>query len=655
MFRSLSGARRRQLTEAWPILIFGLGGLVFALHAMVLSGLDRTMSDWGDTRFVNYLLEHGWRWLTRQKHHESFWDPPFFYPAKGVLAYAESMFGCGPYYWIWRALGFAQDTAFQLWFLTIVFLNFLTTHLLLRKGLKLTPVASAVGAFFFAYANARINQAMHHQLQPHFYSVLCVYALFRIFGEPLPEQGTREDRWRMAWVALFFVFVSLQLYASFYLGWFLLFTLLLLGLVGLALAWQHILVALRRYWAVTLGSALIVGAATAPMVLRYLHAGKEQGMRPFAEVLSMLPPPLAWFDLGPESWMYRGWQSLFVGISMEHEQRLGVGVVTTALCLAGLFVARKNKAVQLATLTAALLVFLMTWWLPSFIPWRVVYDTVPGAGAIRSVSRLGLQLLLLASIGVGLAYEHLVSRKWQWLAVALCAFAMLEQLNLGFSFSKTLDRRDVQAIVNEIDPRKCDAFYFSPVGGRGPYWKYQNDAMIAALKANVPTLNGYSGHEPPGWDLKNLTLWSDADLQRTQAALGQWIAGNGMDASRMCWIRLRMNDGYLLSEGFVVKAPTHVRPGEKFDAEVSVRNVGLHDWKTTTRHRLGSQAPQDNDTWGMQRVELPHDVRTGEDVIFHVRATAPTTPGSYAFQWRMVQDGAGWFGPLSEPLTIEVN
>ena len=84
------GSPSRFWRWAWPCLV-GLVGLLAAHHPMLFSGFQRVQTDPVDSRFVNYVLEHGARWLSASPGHESFWSPPFFFPALergGVLGHA---------------------------------------------------------------------------------------------------------------------------------------------------------------------------------------------------------------------------------------------------------------------------------------------------------------------------------------------------------------------------------------------------------------------------------------------------------------------------------------------------------------------------------------------------------------------------------------
>src|SRR5436190_653622 len=84
----------------WPAYLFAAGvgaiGLLMAHHPMLLSGLRRVQVDVGDSRLINYLLEHNYRWYRGDPNHAEFWDPPFFYPARNIAAYSDTLLGIAP-------------------------------------------------------------------------------------------------------------------------------------------------------------------------------------------------------------------------------------------------------------------------------------------------------------------------------------------------------------------------------------------------------------------------------------------------------------------------------------------------------------------------------------------------------------------------------
>ena len=87
---------------------------------------------------------------------------------------------------------------------------------------------------------------------------------------------------------------------------------------------------------------------------------------------------------------------------------------------------------------------------------------------------------------------------------------------------------------------------------------------------------------------------------------------------------------------------------------ITFKNVGTTTWSAGSAYRLGSQNPQDNTTWGMNRVSLPHSVPPGATVTFTFDVFAPAKSGTYNFEWRLVQDGVEWFGPLTPNVAVSV-
>ncbi len=102
--------------------------------------------------------------------------------------------------------------------------------------------------------------------------------------------------------------------------------------------------------------------------------------------------------------------------------------------------------------------------------------------------------------------------------------------------------------------------------------------------------------------------------------------------------------------------PDSAFTGEAFPVSVTMRNNGATTWTKTAGFRLGSQDPDDNKRWGLSRVDLPvASVAPGQTVAFQFTATAGTSIHVGAsFQWRMLQEGVGWFGAVTEKVLIRL-
>ncbi|MBX3246502.1 MAG: hypothetical protein KF901_04900 [Myxococcales bacterium] len=100
--------------------------------------------------------------------------------------------------------------------------------------------------------------------------------------------------------------------------------------------------------------------------------------------------------------------------------------------------------------------------------------------------------------------------------------------------------------------------------------------------------------------------------------------------------------------------PAAVEAGSTFVTHVTLRNLGTTAWSNETMHRLGAQAPMDNTRWGTGRVSLPRKVQPGEVVTIVATLTAPSELGDHPMQWRMVHEGAEWFGPETPLVSLRV-
>ncbi len=106
----------------------------------------------------------------------------------------------------------------------------------------------------------------------------------------------------------------------------------------------------------------------------------------------------------------------------------------------------------------------------------------------------------------------------------------------------------------------------------------------------------------------------------------------------------------------MTQPPASVTVGQSFSVSITFQNAGQCTWTAEGGYRLGSQNPENNTSWGLNRVGLAagESIAPGQSKTFVVNATAPSTTGTYGFQWRMVREGVNWFGPSTPNATINV-
>src|SRR5262245_25709342 len=137
--------RRRFTAEALRILVLLLLCLT-VIHQHTIFSSFKSIEGGVDSMLINFVLEHERIWASGQPTHESLWSPPIFFPEKNTAAFVDLFLGVFPFYGVWRLFGADPQTAFQLWMLTISFLNFIAAYLILRILLRSSMAASISGA-----------------------------------------------------------------------------------------------------------------------------------------------------------------------------------------------------------------------------------------------------------------------------------------------------------------------------------------------------------------------------------------------------------------------------------------------------------------------------------------------------------------------------
>jgi len=101
--------------------------------------------------------------------------------------------------------------------------------------------------------------------------------------------------------------------------------------------------------------------------------------------------------------------------------------------------------------------------------------------------------------------------------------------------------------------------------------------------------------------------------------------------------------------------PATMTSGQTYNVSVTFKNSGTSTWTKAAAFKLGSQNPQDNAVWlDVNRVELgsTDSIAPNQTKTFVFTVKAPVAVGTYNFQWKMVREGAEWFG--GESLNVDV-
>jgi len=121
--------------------------------------------------------------------------------------------------------------------------------------------------------------------------------------------------------------------------------------------------------------------------------------------------------------------------------------------------------------------------------------------------------------------------------------------------------------------------------------------------------------------------------------------------------------------------PTTMAVGTSATVSITMLNTGHIAWDyITNNYNLASKSPDYNTTWGLDHTFSAGqfddetgectNVEPGQTFTYTFTITAPTTPGTYNFQWQMeagapfwsggIWYGDNWFGSLTPATTITI-
>jgi hypothetical protein len=154
----------------------------------------------------------------------------------------------------------------------------------------------------------------------------------------------------------------------------------------------------------------------------------------------------------------------------------------------------------------------------------------------------------------------------------------------------------------------------------------------------------------------SIPITNDAAIEPDETVnltLSNPTGGFGLNR-RTAVLTIEDNDAAGNNASFVSQmVPTVMYAGRPYTVSVTMRNTGGTTWQTNS-WKLGAENPRDNGIWGVNRVAMDNPVAPNETVTFEFVITAPSTPGTYNFQRRMLQEGYQWFGAFTPNLVVTV-
>ncbi|HEX5873894.1 MAG TPA: DUF4214 domain-containing protein [Pyrinomonadaceae bacterium] len=521
-------------------IIAGLLGLWLFHIPQFASNFDKFPGDRGDARLVVYLMEH---WYQVFQGMANWRSPSMFYPAEGTIGYADLMLGLGIVHSVFRALGLGMFEAAEATIILLNFLNYLVCFILLNRVLKLNLLASIAGAAFFAFNNPKLVQLGHTQLQPLLFLPLAVIGVVLF----VQKRDTLSQKQAFGLMTLSGISLALQLMTGFYTGWFFIFWSGLFLILALLFKTTRSVIVdqVKRFWPALLGALGVFLVALIPFVIAYLPIVRSVGGRPYHEIVGFIPVRWSLLLMSDRNYL---WGTISENILTKHplhlELQIAIGLIPSLAWLALTLIAiwfmirstrYKLKPAHLflvLMIVATSLVYLlgMRYW--DFSPWKFVHAFVPGAQAIRAVSRYALVMALPMAIGFAFLIHFIFERIAQSpsprrivlsaFLVLISGFGLFEQFAApqGFDgFSIKAENEYLNRLAHSL-PDNCSSFYVAAkTTALHSQFEYHVDAALVSAIKGVPTLNGYSGQLPMNWH-----LWDVMGGPAYDANVKSWIA-----------------------------------------------------------------------------------------------------------------------------------
>lgn len=493
-----------------PIVLL-FAGLYFVPITLFNYDFSKIPGDLGDARFNNYILEHGYQYLTGKI--DSYWQGQFMYPYHNVIALSDNLLGTVPIYSLFRSIGIDRETSFQYWFVALFALNYIFCYWALKKWSGHT-ILSAVGAYIYAFGLYNHGEIFHAQVFPRFIAPMVFYWSWKFIKE-------KESKFLM-YSLLGLIY---QFYCGVYLGFLLLYVLMFFLIAYLIVYRDQDLFkqySSRKIIFNHLGIVLVAVIVFLPLIIPYYEVSKITGVRSFDAAFNSIPRIQSYFFTSPASvtwsflyplsaYSFPDWWNhfLFTGILAW------TGVVLFPFVLLSKETTKPNKRFVGFVFIGFTLSFIFCLNINGFTFYKLIYQ-IPGFSSMRSLDRIiNTQVIFLILLFV-FVFKSIssVSSKFRVLVLFLPLLVIIDNLiepEPHKSFFKSDAQNEVNFVKEKIKSNlknNIKAVAYIPIDlilaendRRGNEAVSQTlSTMIACQELNVICVNGYSGFNPGNFE-----------------------------------------------------------------------------------------------------------------------------------------------------------
>jgi hypothetical protein len=491
--------------------------------------------DLGDSRLNLYFLEHAYKFFTGNIH--AYWDAPFMYPEKNVIAYSDNLLGSAPIYSIFRLMGFDIYKSFQLWFVSVSALNYISAFFFLKYIFK-SNYSAVLGAFVFAFSLALQSQLTHAQTFPRFAIPIALLMAVKFSEELKPKY-------------FFCLLLSIvyQIYCGIYLGFMLAVPVGIYVLLTIIKKWSVEKKLFLSYkWLLHIGLyGLLNFVILLPLLLPYTERKITPTIYQYKQIVSTIPTlrshlfsqhgSLIWNFLSKTGLRYEAW--------WDHQ--IFAGGIATLCLIIGIFLlfshAIKSKfrltsfSVPLTLIFTGLITFFLYIRFRGISAYLTLYF-LPGFCSMRCITRIINIELIFFAISTAFVFSNIFKKTSKYGLIIFVAALLLvisdnyyhteESYRTKVSVAKERIA-NIEKALTEIPTGSIVSY--EPLSPKLPVLFYQIDAMLISQKYQLKTLNGYSGTGPENYG----RYWTEPNEQ-----------------SRKFWLNNKILDQDTL---YVIKSP----------------------------------------------------------------------------------------------------
>lgn len=504
-------------------------------------GTDLLFGDDGDGRLTMLIAEH-WFHVFQGKANIS--DLGMFYPAQNTLAYSDMLVGFGLVHSGLRVLGLNIYQAYKYTILLVHAIGTFICYWLLHKTLYINKQNALFGTVAFSFSDTYISSLYHSQLFALSFLPLAVIFLVCFFR----NQKFRWNRNRYAY--LFISVMMLILYTSWYTAFFcciFVFTACIVGMLFCLLKKIRIWSMMRNV-VYTVGHDLIgylifAVATSVPFVILELPMMKMSGGYSTGQIRGSIPEIIDVLHVSHSNLLLG---PIFKKMTWMSERDLSPEVITGfSFVLLGTFLyslvwsfrtKRKNmEIVQIVAIAVVVSILMAVQWKGATLcGWRFYNKLFPGGRSIRAVGRYFLFLNFPMALSTACLLEPCAKmrgtdgiRKWnvkKIISFCVLFLLLLSNVNKNAAPSRwdALTSEGRMKIISN-PPEDCKSFYLKHVTSEKTNAFLQTDAYEISDRFGIPTLNGYSGVFPRGWELWNV------DVTGYQACVEDWVGKNKLE------------------------------------------------------------------------------------------------------------------------------